>query len=298
MRYEGHKTKTLYIFRGPPATGKSTMRAEMIADNPTIVCVNKDELREEFPGATEREIHERLMAAMDRAARAGLDVINDNTNLNPRTVNGYRSWAERNGYTVKVVDFGQDVPFEEAVTRDYLRGSAGGRTVGRSVIYQFYVDAGLLPVPLPEARRPVVLIDLDGTACNITHRVHHVQGGKKDWKAFNAAIPRDTPNPPVQMVYWALVTQQHHIIFLSGRGAEQRAVTERWLAANGYADYEAVVMRPYGDSRPDHVVKRELYEKYVAPYWRTELVLDDRDSVVAGWRELGLTCFQVAPGNF
>ena len=290
---------TLYIFRGPPATGKSTRRAAMLAADRDLTYVNKDELRELHPDWSERQIHEAQQALMESYARAGRSIIIDNTNLNQRTMDGYLSWAQRHGYTTELVSFGHDVPFEEAVTRDYLRGLDGGRTVGRSVIYEFYVDAGLLPVP--DEKPGVILIDLDGTACDIEHRRHLVQvgeGGKKDWRAFGAAIPQDTVNRPVHLVYRALVEAGHPVIFLSGRGAEYRAVTERWLRENGYQDYQAVIMRRFGDSRPDHVIKRELYHRYVEPFWRVELVLDDRSSVVDGWREMGLTCFQVAPGNF
>jgi hypothetical protein len=50
-------------------------------------------------------------------------------------------------------------------------------------------------------------------------------------------------------------------------------------------------MRPQGDSRPDTVVKRELFEKYVEPNWHISFVIDDRKSVVQMWRDLGLYVF-------
>lgn len=290
---------TLYIFRGPPATGKSTRRAEMLAADPELRYVNKDELRELSPGWDERAIHEAQAALMAQYAAEGRSIIIDNTNMNTRTVDGYLAWAKQHGYTTVTVPFGHDVPFEEAVTRDLLRGLDGGRMVGRSVIYQFYVDAGLMPAPDP--RPDAVMIDLDGTACDVEHRRHLVQpaeGGKRDWQAFGRAIPQDTPNAPVLLVYQALIAQRMPVIFMSGRGAEWRRETEIWLPRHGYGEYAAVVMRPFRDSRPDHVVKRELYEKYVAPFWTVRLVLDDRTSVVNEWRAMGLPCWQVAPGDF
>lgn len=58
-------------------------------------------------------------------------------------------------------------------------------------------------------------------------------------------------------------------------------------------------MRRTGDERPDAVVKRELFERCVQPAYDVVAVFDDRNSVVAMWREeLGLTVFQVAEGNF
>ena len=58
-------------------------------------------------------------------------------------------------------------------------------------------------------------------------------------------------------------------------------------------------MRDVGDSRRDSVVKGELFSAYVDGVYDVRLVFDDRDQVVTEtWRTLGLTCFQVAEGNF
>ena len=60
-----------------------------------------------------------------------------------------------------------------------------------------------------------------------------------------------------------------------------------------------LLMRKDGDNRPDQIVKRELYERHVVGLYEVEGVLDDRAKVVRMWRdELGLTCLQVADGNF
>ena len=61
-------------------------------------------------------------------------------------------------------------------------------------------------------------------------------------------------------------------------------------------------MRITGDGRNDTIVKKELYEENIKGNYEILFVLDDRNSekypVVGMWRELGLTCFQVADGNF
>jgi hypothetical protein len=57
-------------------------------------------------------------------------------------------------------------------------------------------------------------------------------------------------------------------------------------------------MRKYGDFRQDSIVKREIYERFIAPDYDILCVLDDRNSVVSMWREIGLTCLQVAEGDF
>ena len=48
----------------------------------------------------------------------------------------------------------------------------------------------------------------------------------------------------------------------------------------------------------DGVAKGEMFDAHVRGKFNVALVLDDRTSVVAYWRSLGLTVFQVAEGDF
>ena len=56
-------------------------------------------------------------------------------------------------------------------------------------------------------------------------------------------------------------------------------------------------MRPERNFRPDEPLKLEWLNNMD---WKdnVEAVFDDRDKVVNMWRENGLTCMQVAYGNF
>lgn len=42
----------------------------------------------------------------------------------------------------------------------------------------------------------------------------------------------------------------------------------------------------------------ELFDRHARDEYRVLVVLDDRKQVVDMWRSLGLTCLQVAEGNF
>lgn len=77
-----------------------------------------------------------------------------------------------------------------------------------------------------------------------------------------------------------------------------RRVTEAWLNHNGITRYKNLYMRKNGDKRKDYVVKKELYETHIKETYEVLFVLEDRDQVVKMWRDLGLTCLQVAYGNF
>ncbi len=58
-------------------------------------------------------------------------------------------------------------------------------------------------------------------------------------------------------------------------------------------------MREAGDMRKDSIVKKELFDQHIRGKYNVRMVIDDRDQVVDMWRnELGLTCLQVAEGDF
>jgi len=64
-------------------------------------------------------------------------------------------------------------------------------------------------------------------------------------------------------------------------------------------DFELIMRRTVEDrGRPDDDVKYDLFKSRVEADYNVWYVLDDRNKVVKMWREIGLTCAQVAEGDF
>lgn len=159
---------------------------------------------------------------------------------------------------------------------------------------------------------PLYIFDLDGTLALIEHRLHHIQGPKKDWRAFFASVGDDQPNMPVIRTLQTLRRAGAEIWIWSGRSDECRVETVKWLQRHGCFGFpldvlwawpfgapERFRMRKAGDYRDDVVVKSEWLSEIEPPEWkRLTAVFDDRARVVQMWRDAGVPCFQVAPGNF
>lgn len=111
-------------------------------------------------------------------------------------------------------------------------------------------------------------------------------------------VHEDRPNLPVIAVLRAMHAGGHRIVFLSGRTAGCRQATHDWLCEHVGVPFDGLHMRAEGDMRKDSVVKRELFDAHVREHYDVRVVLDDRDQVVELWRSMGLTCLQVADGNF
>jgi FMN phosphatase YigB (HAD superfamily) len=150
-------------------------------------------------------------------------------------------------------------------------------------------------------RKPAIIVDLDGTLCDTSHRQHFMEQKPKDWKSFYEGIPGDKPND------WCLEIIKrfcgtHQILFVSGRPEDYRHETDFWLhehlpVIDGLRSIE-LFMRKSGDFRSDHIIKTEIYNNFIADNWVVSFAIDDRQQVVDMWRALGLTCLQCAKGDF
>jgi hypothetical protein len=153
--------------------------------------------------------------------------------------------------------------------------------------------------------KDIIVCDLDGTLANCEHRVHHVRSKPKNWDAFYAGVKDDTVNHAVHEVLinmcgWRMHQEYRQVnaIFCTGRPERCRSDTEAWLMDNTEAPSDFILlMRKDGDFRADHIVKQEILDTHIDKE-RVLFVLDDRQQVVDMWRRNGITCFQVAAGDF
>jgi hypothetical protein len=143
-----------------------------------------------------------------------------------------------------------------------------------------------------------IIVDIDGTLADCTHRLHHIQKRPKDWDAFFAATAGDQPIMPViAMVSCMRAHPGNKIIFCSGRPERTRTATEGWLRRH-CLPMGPLYMRGDHDRRDDDILKRDLLARIRGDGFDPVLAIDDRRRVVDMWRAEGLICAQVAAGDF
>lgn len=143
--------------------------------------------------------------------------------------------------------------------------------------------------------KKAIICDLDGCLCLFDR-------DKKN--PYDRDFENDTENSAVIDVLWRIDINNFNgegewtdIIFVSGRVDKFREVTRKWLDDRGFKIYP-LFMRKDKDMRKDVIIKQEIYETEIKGKYDILFVFDDRKQVVGLWRSLGLTCFQVAEGNF
>jgi len=294
---------TLTITRGLPGSGKTTWAKEQ---RETSARFNRDDLRFMVFGSyvlhpeDENKITQIQQSGVRAALSIGEDVVVDDTNLNPKTVKAWQKIAAEYGADFLVKDF--DVNPDQCFMNVMKRRDEGGRFVPQDVIlrmYNRYLKNGFPKVtPLPQpavcapyegngTRTPAYIFDVDGTMTMGPHNRSPYEWHK---------VGNDKPNIPVIRVMNDLWSNGAEILFVSGRDETCRPQTEVWLTE--WVDDPVLFMRPAGDHRRDDVVKAEIFDREIRHQFNVLGVFDDRDQVVAFWRSIGLTCFQVAPGAF
>lgn len=159
--------------------------------------------------------------------------------------------------------------------------------------------------------KPLYIFDLDGTLALIDHRRHLIADKKNQrWDEFYRACTEDKPNSPVISIlnsflnYGIISDLRMHdkdVYIFSGRSDLVREQTKHWLLkyTNFYLDTLTLEMRPCGNSTPDQILKKQWYDALPqCDKDRLVCVFDDRQKVVDMWRSIGVTCLQVAKGDF
>ena len=276
------------IMRGLPASGKSTKAKELLTVGNTV-RINKDLLRtmlhfDTFTGRNEGHTRDGARKLADWYLANGVNVIIDDTNLNEGTVQSWKDLAKIHNAKIEYVDC--FVSVEECIERDSKRD----KKVGKHVIEKMALQhLGYL-----KGQR-VIICDLDGTLCDIDHRLHFAHSDPKDWKNFFLGIPQDKVREDVREKLVQLSTQESaKIIFVSARPENYRKETEQWLFDNHSSDI-TLIMREANDKRPDTEVKSDIYDKYLKQL-NIIKVFDDRPSVIRMWREKGLSVEDVGKG--
>lgn len=285
--------------KGLPGSGKSTWAKRLMAERAKILekgvtmpykRINKDDLRAMLDdGLWSHENEKMVLDIRDQlvtlALQNGLSAIVDDTNLHPKHEQQLRGIAKRFKAEFIVQDF-TGVPLEVCIARDLQRiNSVGEQAIKR--MHRNFLAERPKPRAWDHSKPEVILCDVDGTLALFG-----------DKNPFKRDFENDAINVPVLEIVKAVKKGRDCGVFvLSGRSDEFEEVTATWLKDYG-VPYDGLFMRAKSDVRKDFIIKKEIFDREIAPYYNVLFVLDDRNQVVDLWRSLGLTCMQVAPGDF
>lgn len=289
----------LKLLVGPPGSGKSTLANSLIYEDGdhglATVYINQD---------TQGKDH---IVRFTDAITDSKDIIVDRMNFNKVQRERYLKPAREAGYETEIIVLHQTRKecYERIVKRenhptikDAISANSALNTFFSKYEKPIKDEADKISFIYEENKSKdlAVIIDLDGTLCNIDHRLHHVRGeGKKNWKAFFDELSKDEPNG-----WCAAIVEQMScftIVFASGRPDDYEEATRFWLKEHGFPTTH-LYMRCRGDHRQDYVAKEIILDFEILSRFKPLFFLDDRKQVVDLWRSRGFVCLHCAEGDF
>ena len=291
---------------GIPASGKSSFAAQKEKEG--YVIIERDQIRRQmveeqlghpitgslwanykFNKTNESTVTARENALVDFHTEKGHDIVISETNLNQGRLSARILDFERRGYDVDVEVF--PIGLKEAITRDRDRTDSVGVEVMHGMwkqwlalgteitgIYQYQPNTDL-----PTA----IICDIDGTLAHITV---NADGKRRDVYDYMRA-GEDAIDEIVYSMVMGLYNAGHKIIIMSGRDDIGKGVLVKWLDQYD-VPYEEIHMRTAGDKRADRDVKLDLF-KDVETRWNVIAAIDDRDSVIELWSDIGVKTVDV-----
>lgn len=285
---------------GIPAAGKSTWARKQLLEVPKTVRISRDDYRMMLKNQTvcyenvELLINNIIDNTILQALSSKFNVIIDATNLKASYINHF----------IKLVQYKADVEFkvfdislENAIERDDNRANQAGEKVIKSMYkdYKTLLENKFDFSPRPKKLRifknkevnvdlpKAVCVDLDGTLAHHNGKRHHY-----DWDNCHLDDIDTVVLEHVKLYH----NNGYQILIFTARDMAATNSTKLWLDTHG-VPYHRLITKGLNDNRKDVVVKREMLEQHVLPYYDVFVMLDDRDGVVDMYRKMGLKTFQV-----
>lgn len=312
--------KTVLFLSGLPASGKTTSAVFKLENDYTSyhgdilkaekwIRINKDDLRRMMFRKWDSEKESLTLSARDYILRTslmrGYNVIVDDTNLNSNHYKKVKAICENVG-DVRLEHFHYNSGVDECIERDKNRSESVGEKVIVDMYNRYLKDGNFKlheVVEIPPKQKvsieqdvslpPAIICDLDGTLALLNGRNPYdaTECGKD---ILNVPVYDMIINECLESLGEAGIIQRTYLIFLSGRSDKYAEQTINWLNNNlpEYLSYE-LHMRHEGDYKPDEILKRELYDEFVAGKYFVKFVVDDRLKILRMWNSLGLYTFNV-----
>lgn len=157
----------------------------------------------------------------------------------------------------------------------------------------------------PVFSQTAVIVDIDGTLCDITGVLHYVDGslgtdsrGKpiKDFDKFHEGAAYCPPNQQALDYVAAAVGAGHAIIIGTARMERHRASTHPWLKnvlADVAPNFMGPIMRPERDYRDDTEIKTDMLNVIRKAGFAVVGAIDDNPKIIELWRSNHIPTEQV-----
>lgn len=131
-----------------------------------------------------------------------------------------------------------------------------------------------------------IIVDLDGTLANCEHRLHLIEGTKKNWDSFFEGCINDIVIEPMLNLI-NLLSKDYKIVFITARPEKNRFLTTQWLSDNNI-NYDKLLMRPNKDFNKSPVSKEKMLLSLIEQGYNPLYAFDDRADCIQMFIDNGI----------
>ncbi len=294
----------IILTQGIQGSGKSTWAKQWVEEDPiNRVRWNNDDCRKMCGPywILEREdfIAHIRKNFIHQAMQSKKDIVIDDMNLNPKTIEHYKmvvihyndSKKPEDQYVLEFKNF-FNTSVEECVRRDSLRPNPIGEKVIRETFnkYKYYIrDLNNTKIlhnrtEIDKSLPNCILVDLDNTLAYSFNR---------PWYGSEAASKMilDKVNEQLKLILNSF-NEDVQVIIMTGRATEIEAKSSlTWLVQNEI-HYNAAHFRNSNDYRSGEIIKLENYNKYIKGNFNVLAAIEDDPKCVKMYQEQGIFVLQ------
>lgn len=289
---------------GISGCGKSTFTSTLFGkDDPDWRIISSDVFRKQlvsydktksfwtqyrFDKQIEKEVKRLTEEAISEAALLGINIVLDNTHLNPNTLKHNIELCESVGYKTEVINLNPTLDINFYLKRNKGRqDELNSQVINDQYVMAFKNNPETFQEQFKQDTKPVVtIVDIDGTVAQMHNRTPFQY----------THVLNDLPRTHVINVIKALYETKRvdKIIFLSGRESVCYEDTMQWLVNQGFEQHTFnLFMRVKRDARKDWIIKDEIYKSCIKPFYDVQYVFDDRNQMIDYWLDEKLPVFNV-----
>lgn len=147
------------------------------------------------------------------------------------------------------------------------------------------------------SRIKAIIVDLDGTLCDTTHRNHLIDYDNiqsTDWTAWEALASNDKVNDWCRNLMKIYDAAHYHIIIVTGRMGVTDTVnnTEDWLNKHAIP-YDGIFFRLDCDEK-DYEYKVRTYKEHISKDYDVDFIIDDNLNICKEFEKIGIRSLRCA----
>lgn len=137
-----------------------------------------------------------------------------------------------------------------------------------------------------------ILVDMDGTLCDVEGVRHYVTGERPDFRSFHEASRFCPTRPQVEAEVRQAAAAGLAVVIVTAREERYERATRDFLVRYRIP-HDALYMRPWGDRRRDAVVKAEILAQVLRDGFEPIRAIEDRLDIAEVWATHGIDVMYV-----